>query len=458
MFFPITTVVLFGCLAWTYSRDGRRSALTLALAVWAVAVLLPVVPIFSYQVDYSVVADAFVAGCLLVTTTGYFVVRTTPRAPPTTYGEKSREIRLSKLLAVFGIVGCLLLFIDAQAGGAQLSLSYFLENLNATRAAGFEDLERSQAGTPMAVVGGLLASCGFLGLIGAARFARGGGRSLVVLGVITFILIGSVSLLVYAGRTTLFLAVFVVLASFYISGRRILPRSPKIILLAVALIVGGWYVSVSFVETREQRFNPESILRSTQRAEYRPWIALVARGDRAVGVSLVSLGYFSSPLPTLSFYVHQKPLPGPFWGRYSFPLPARAAALGGVHTERWIDIRREVFGPLESANYFGNVYSTWLRDLLVDFGYLGAVLFSGCFGAFMAWARNSFERTGALRYHWLDVLACFTFGFGAFAGLLFFTLLSVAFFIALGINIWASVRSPGTQMPVSRTNASLGST
>lgn len=456
MFFPITTAVLLGCLAWTYSRDGPRSSLALALSAWAVGVLLAAAPVFSYRVEYSVTADAFVGACLLVTTMGYFVVRVKPSTAPTTYPDRPRDIRLSKLFAVLGIIGCLLLFIDALAGGAQVNLSYFLDNLNAVRTAGFEDVENSQGGTPVAGVGAILAPCAFLGLIGAARFGVAGGRSLVVLGAITFVLVGAVGLFVYAGRTPLFLAAFVVLASSYISRRRILPRSPKTVLLGAVVIAGAWYFSVSFVETRQQAFNTESTLRVTQRAEYRPWIAPLARRDRALGVGLLSLGYFSSPLPTLSYYIQQEPLPGPFWGRYSFPLPARlASTLGGVRTGTWSDTRRDVFAPLESSNYFGNVYATWLRDLLVDFGYLGAILFSGSFGAFMAWTRNAFERTGALRHHWLDVLACFTLGFGAFAGLLFFTFLSVAFFIAVGINVLSAISSPRTKAPEFRPRARI---
>jgi len=163
-----------------------------------------------------------------------------------------------------------------------------------------------------------------------------------------------------------------------------------------------------------------------------------------VGVGLVSLGYFASPLPTLAFYLQQGSVPGPFWGRYSFPLPARAAetVTGTEAPLRWIDVRHEVFAPLEGAGYFGNVYATWLRDLVTDFGYVGAVLFCALFGAFMAWARNAFERTGAVHYHWLQVLACFTLGFGAFAGVLFFAFVSVPFIVAVAIAIWSAMLEP----------------
>jgi hypothetical protein len=401
-------------------------------------------PIFAFQVDYSLGADVFVGASLFATTAGYLIVRGKPGSAPTAYPERNRDILLSKLLGVFGIVGCLLLLLDAQSRGTVLSVAYLLDNLNSIRAAGFEALESPGSGTPTALVGSLLAPCSLLSVIAAARFGRLGGRWFVALGAANFILVGIVGLLVYAGRSTLFFAAFLVLISLYIGGKRILALRLKTLLIAGAAVAGVWYFSVSWVETRQGSFSPERTLAVTQRAQYKSWIAPIARSDHAVGVGLVSLGYFASPLPTLAFYLQQGSVPGPFWGRYSFPLPARAAetVIGTEAPRRWIDVRHEVFAPLEGAGYFGNVYATWLRDLVIDFGYVGAVLFCALFGAFMAWARNAFERTGAVHYHWLQVLACFTLGFGAFAGVLFFAFVSVPFIVAVAIAIWSAMLQP----------------
>ena len=72
-----------------------------------------------------------------------------------------------------------------------------------------------------------------------------------------------------------------------------------------------------------------------------------------------------------------------------------------------------------------------LRDLLADFGYIGAILFCALFGGFLAWARNRYEMTGALHYHYLEIIACFTLGFGAFTSFLFESFVAYAFLFAL---------------------------
>ncbi len=401
-------------------------------------------PLFTYRVEYSALTDVFVAACLFCTTTGYLIVRAKPAPAPSTYRDRHREILLSKLLAVLGVAGCVLLLVDAQTRGMQLSVAYLLENLGPNRAAAFDRLNDRSGGTPLSVLGSLLAPSCFLSVIAAVRFGRAGGRSLVALGAMSFVFVGTTGLFVYSGRSTAVYAGLLAFISLYIGGKRVLRFHPTPLLVAAAVLAVGWYFSVSFLETREGGVKPEVVLRGTQRAEYRPWVAPIARNNQALGVGLVNLGYFASPLPTLSFYIEQGPLPGPFWGQYSFPIPARVVgvALGTGALRQWIDIRREVFTPFESAGFEGNVWATWLRDLLIDFGYLGALLFSSLFGAFMAWARNAFERTGRLHYHCFEVLACLTFGFGAFAGLLFFGFLSIAFFGALAMSMSSAVLQP----------------
>lgn len=437
MLFPVTTVCLIGCLVWAISRAGRRSALTLALFVWAFGLLLSSSPIFRYQVDYSATADVFVAACLLAVTCGYLVVRQRPRPAPRTYWNRRTEIFLAQLLGGLGIAGCVLLLLDATAHGTQLSVSFLLENLTAVREANFERLASLINATPMTIAGSYLAPCGLLSVIAVARLGRAGGRGLALVGMVNLILLAAVSLFVYGGRATLFIVLGLPFLSFYLSGRQLPKLSFKTVLMTIVMVVGIWYFSVPWLDTREEKIDPEPTLANTQRAEYRPWIASLARNDDAVALGLISLGYFASPLPTLAFYIEREPVPGPFWGGYSYPLPARTVTrlTGTYKPNQWNEIRSEVFAPLESAGYFGNVWATWLRDLLIDFGYVGALLYCGAFGAFMAWARNRFERTGALHYHYFEVLACFAFAFGAFTSLLSYQFLAIPFFLALGVII-----------------------
>jgi hypothetical protein len=450
--FPITTVALAACLVWTYSRGERRSAMLLALWVWAVGIALMSAPLFTYRVDYAAAVDAFVALCLAATTLGYHVLRKRPRPVPQSSSERGREIALARVLSGLGILGCLLQLGGAVAGGTQLSVAYLLQNLTVIRDTAFDQAADSRS-SPLGFVDGYLASFSFLSVIAVARLGMAGGRSLVLLGVANFVLAALVGLFLTGGRTTLFYALLLVLVSLYLSGRRLTVLNPRALLAAAATLVLVAYFSVSFLDTRSGvSDDPERVLEHTQRAEYRPWVARAAQANPVLATTLVSIGYFGSPLPTLSYYLQRKPVPGPYWGAYSYPLPARvSAAVAGTTPKSLATIREEVFDPLESAGYSGNVWATWLRDLVIDFGYSGAVVFCALFGAFMAWARNRFELTGALHYHTFEVMACFTLAFGAFASVLPFALLASAFFTAFAVMFAMRVRfTQSTAAPAHR--------
>ena len=105
--------------------------------------------------------------------------------------------------------------------------------------------------------------------------------------------------------------------------------------------------------------------------------------------------------------------------------------VGTINPPTWLDTRDEVFWPLESAGYPGNVWATWLRDLIVDFGYSGALLFVFCFGALLAFARNRFDKTGSAMWHNLEVIGVLTLVFAPFQNMLWYTQVADAFFFAI---------------------------
>lgn len=438
MLFPLTSAAVIACILGAYGHDGRRSPLVLALSAWGVSLLLASPIIFAYAVDYSLRTDAFVAACLSAATVAYVLCRRAPRPAPSTYVHRMQEIRISKLLGVTGALGCLLLLADAHANnGLQFSLGYLLDNVSTIRADQFDGLASGADRGLVGTIGGLVAPCTVLSVIGAVRLGREGGRAIRWLGLVNFALVGAVSLMVFAGRATIVNLALLVLVSLFVSGRRLSPLRPRTLVAGALLLICAWYFATGWLGTREDRPETLVILEVTQRAELRPWIADIVARDESAGLATVSVGYFGSPLPTLAFYMQQQPTPGPYYGAYSYPLPARVlGTVRGTWTrEDWYAIRREIYAPIESQNYFGNVWSTWLRDLLVDFGLAGTIMFCGLFGAFMAWARNRYELTGALHYHYLEVIACFSLGFGAFTSFLFDPFLALPFLFALAVMV-----------------------
>ncbi|MEJ7783715.1 MAG: hypothetical protein WKF96_02855 [Solirubrobacteraceae bacterium] len=449
MWFPIATVCALACagVAW---RCERRGPLLLALYAWVCSLLLASPILFTYSVRYSLEADVFIGVCLTVTTALYLIVRRLPRDPPSQY-TGALELRAASVMGVLGIAGCLLLLADARASGLQFSVTYLLDNLNQIRDSQFEALAESSDRGAIGTVGGLAAPCGLLCILAAVRLGRNAGRTLLTLAVVNALLIAVISLGVLAGRATITNVVLLSIVSLYLSGRRLFVLGARRTLIAVVAVIGAWYLSTSWVATREDDTAADYILEETQRAQVRPWLKSVTGGNESSSLALVTIGYFASPIPTLHYYLADRDLPGPFYGAYSFPLPARlVGTVDGTWTRtEWYSLRQEVFTPIASRGYFDNVWSTWLRDLLVDFGHLGAILFCALFGSFMAWARNRSDLTGALHYHYLEVIACFTMGFGAFTSFLFNAFMFIPFVAALIIMcvVRASVTARTQPLP-----------
>ena len=439
MWFPITTLCLLACIVAAHRRE-RRSALLVALYAWVVSLALGSPLLYVYRVDYLLGADALMGACLCVTTVCYLLVRRTPRDTPVRYERRAFEVRAALVMGVLGMVGCLLLISDAQAGGLQLNPSYLLENLSRIRDEQFQSLADAANRGAIGTLGGLTAPCGLLCILAAVRLGTETDRILRTVAVINFVLLAIVSLGVLAGRATITNVVLLALFSMYLSGR-MFRVTPQTAVLAAAAVVSVWFLSTSWISTREDQAASAPILEKTQRASLRPWVESVASGNESVGLALVSIGYFASPIPTLHYYLQTPPLPGPFYGAYSFPLAARfIGTIDGTWTrEQWYGLREEIYAPISSRGYFANVWSTWLRDLLVDFGYLGAGMFCALFGVMMAWARNRSEATGALHYHYCEVLVGFALGFGAFTSFLFDPFIAIPFVVAVVLMICTRV-------------------
>ena len=442
MLFPLTSLCVIACIAWAYRRDGGRSPLVLALSAWALSLFLALPIFFKYSVAYSVQTDAFAAACLSAVSLVYLFFRWEPRVAPSTYVHRAQEIRIAIVLGVAGAFGCLLLLADAHAhNGLQFSISYLVDNLSNIRADSRYRLAFGDNRGFLGTVGGLIAPCAVLCVLAAVKLGREAGRAVRLLGAINLALVAAVSFMVFAGRATFVNLVLIALISVFVGGRRLSFR-PRTVVVGVLLVTGAWFLSTALIGTREKDPSVNGILTDTMRAELRPWLAGVADSNKSVGLASVSVAYFSATMPTLHFYTQNKAVPGPFYGAYSFPLPARLVGTinGTWDREQWYDTREKIYAPITSRGYFGNVWATWLRDLIVDFGYFGAIIFCGVFGAFLAWARNRYELTGALHYHYLTVIPCFTFGFGAFTSFVFDSFVSIAFFVALAIMVIVRVR------------------
>lgn len=455
--FPCTTLALIGCLAASFKLDRSSSGLRIALYAWLVELILIAAPLLRFRVEYSARADVFVALCLLAQTAGYLILRGSGRpqsvTPPNTKTDRAwgKEIHLAIALALVGIMGNVLLLLSANVS---LNFAALLLDLQDIRTGVFEDLEAQQASLA-SVAGGYLASASFLSIVGAAYFSvsasiperfQAAMRIHRWLAVSNLILIILVALFVYAGRAAI-VNVFVLLAlALVLRGRPLFRLTVRRVVIGAVVLGLGFFFATSWLVAREETDDPALILEATQRAGYHPLVESAAEDSESLNLLLVSIGYFASPLPTLSYYLEQDDIPGPFWGEYSYPLLARNVhrIIGTRDPPTWVDVRHEIFWPLERAGYEGNVWATWLRDLYVDFGYLGTLAYLFSFGALVAFARNRFERTGSLPWHYLEVLGAFVMAFGAFVSTTWSAPIYTAFFLALAALVIVNL-TPNTE-------------
>ena len=442
MLLPLTTVTLIGLFLVLRGRDHSRNGLRLGLWAWTLSVFLAALPILTYTTTYTLRLDAFIAASLAALAGGYLVARV-PRAPVReSKATLSRDLTVALWVGALGAVGCVLLLIDARNAGTELSLSFLTNNLNTIRSDSFLR-GAGQKRTGLATLGNYLSPATLLYVTVSWRF-KGLHPWIRPLNVISVALILLVSLFVYAARQPMIVALLLVLSSRWLRGSIERKVNLRTVLRAIFALVAVWLLAISFVSARQGATgNTESeyYLQKVSRAQYAGWIAPAARDIPVLGQALFQISYYSSPLPTLGYYMASSPIPGPYLGQYSFPTVVSVLRIvaGASGPNPWPRYREKVFLPLTSRGYYGNVWPTWLRDLYVDFGYF-TIMFTFLFGVLMARARNRFEATRSVFPGAVEAYCAVIFGFGAFQNLLYMNYALNGLMIAIGITLWQWLR------------------
>lgn len=94
-----------------------------------------------------------------------------------------------------------------------------------------------------------------------------------------------------------------------------------------------------------------------------------------------SLTYFTTPIPTLTFFFENSDFTHwNYLGAYNFPLFNKLIELITSQKTSWLDIRYRIAEPLARLSYAINPWATGFRDLIIDFGIWGSLIFLFFFG------------------------------------------------------------------------------
>lgn len=131
-------------------------------------------------------------------------------------------------------------------------------------------------------------------------------------------------------------------------------------------------------------------------------------------VLIYGLGYLADPLPKLTFFLEHTDVDQWFaMGTYSFPTLMWPVNKAFGYSMSWLDLRSAIAAELTQANLPSNPWSTGMRDLVIDYGTVGAILavsllgiFSGAWGCHADKNRNWFTICGSAALGlWLFLMA-----------------------------------------------------
>lgn len=117
-------------------------------------------------------------------------------------------------------------------------------------------------------------------------------------------------------------------------------------------------------------------------------VSLAPFGEKLIDIfgnqaysAFTGLSYFSNPISSLTlYYQHSDFTEWFYWGAYNFPIFSKVINLAQGNVYDWHDIRTRLTLIPSSLGHSPNPWSTGIRDLLIDFGEFGTIVFMFLFG------------------------------------------------------------------------------
>jgi len=217
--------------------------------------------------------------------------------------------------------------------------------------------------------------------------------------------------------------------------------SPRIMLLSSVLIVGMiYYLFVFFPQARNQNLkgNLNTYLAYKHDAKISEWVERASQIKCLQFLPMLAYGtsYLSIPIVKYTFFTGDNGVQNWYClGRYNFHIVMKVVRII-TGEDRWKKIRHRIAEYSEKDGYTPNPHATGIRDLVIDFGYLGmmiSLLFLGFIFQLLYQKAISRESAEWILLAAVVALHCFMFAFISplVLGYINHNLLLVAFLIFL---------------------------
>jgi hypothetical protein len=388
---------------------GREANLSSPLVwffgFWVFGAFLLALPLFTYAEEFSfqgglVLFSLVSAYCIGDLAAGFAsVAKRRARAVKTVPFRAIHRANFERTLSILvwlGVIGTSLLIVDSiLTSGLNLSSHLDLSNAKAVRDSHMNG-EVSRIGPLHGVSTALWGMGG--AIVALVMYFRGLGSTAISFGLRwgcrAWLLLAVFSGLIVSGSRMEAIFALCVAGFGYLEGRRasgkavirvnFFKRFGKWLLLAPFILVALWFLTTYFLEKRVGGQDAERLMYTTHRATLNNDLRNFIGRNPSAKYFILSVSYFSTPLPTYEYYVDlpDARAPGPFWGEYDFPTVARWIRRFTLNYDpiAWELARMEIFRPLGDIGFGTNVWATLARDIIADFGKLGAVVFFGFLG------------------------------------------------------------------------------
>lgn len=380
---------------------------------WLASSTLLALPIIQHQEVIRIDHIIFISGCILAFLIGTLIPtlsgkqKNSKKPVPET---ESTSNRLYYGLAIAGFIGHAASIADSiQVSGISIVERFSSSGLTATRAALFASQAIGQGGRfsalePLSAFSFVFIICHLTDVFNKRERAKKFQPKAIFLSSCLLIIFNA--LVISGGRMNVLLLLMTLIAALSLDKTKYLITKIKAaptlkkVTIGLALFISGLTtiatLSTTFVEARMDGTPAEFLINQSHRAKINPIIDELTRDHPSLRYGLFTLSYFTVPIPTLTYYLDlpDAQFPGPFWGQYNFPgISDNIMRRTGTSLYvGWGQARADVFNALMMYGYGGNVWSTMLRDLSVDFTKVGTMFFMLFFG----WIS---QRTTISAYH-----------------------------------------------------------
>lgn len=351
-----------------------------------------------YQQDFSLLAFAVIALSLILFTVGAMIG--TVMAKSRLSGHPARKEISSPDTPVLSIIGALSLLYIVLAGYDLLTSPLSFLRVGFSGIGELRQAHWTNAGDADVGIYGFAKSIGRTSVILLVMMAMLRGRKVNTL-LLGLALVGGAMLILeglskggrsYLGFALLFAAMGGALPYFSTAAApngRIVGRLARLPIRWYHLALGGVFAFFSFVifpAMRNANLEGQLLRHLNYRhpSEFGAWVELLSSSIGAgwLKMFVFGSGYFSHSITKLVYFITESDVPGyGLMGFFNAKFFVRIASIMDESLFRdWLGIRERLANGLQWMGYTTNPWATLLRDLIIDFGFIGTPIAMFIFG------------------------------------------------------------------------------